>query len=64
MELKFNRKGESKPERDVMKDEPPPKVNQWTGQPYSSKFYEIYEKRKELPAWAARKEILVLVKEY
>lgn len=31
---------------------------------FSPKFYEIYEKRKELPAWAAKSEILALVKKY
>jgi len=61
---KFNYRGEQKPERDASKDEPAPKVNQWTGAPYSSQFYAIYEKRKELPAWAAKNEILKLVKKY
>ena len=51
-------------ERDANKDEPLPKVNQWTGMAYSQKFYEILEKRKELPAWAAKKEIMRLVSEY
>jgi len=51
-------------ERDASKDEPVPKVNQWTGLAYSKRFYEILEKRKELPAWAAKKEIMRLVSEY
>jgi len=32
----------------------PPKKNEWTGLPFSEQYYEILEKRKELPAWAAR----------
>ena len=29
----------------------PPERNPWTGKPYSDKFFDILQKRKELPAW-------------
>ncbi|CAE8622103.1 unnamed protein product, partial [Polarella glacialis] len=37
-------------------------VNPLTHQTYSQRYYEILEKRKNLPAWEARKEFLKLVK--
>jgi len=38
--------GEARPERWVC-----PERNPWTGRPFSDKFYDILQKRKELPAW-------------
>lgn len=32
----------------------PPSRNMWTNRPFSDRFFEILEKRKELPAWQAR----------
>jgi len=51
-----------KPERQV--EWVPPQSNPWTGKPFSPKFFEILEKRKELPAWAARQQVLDLVSNY
>ena len=31
-----------------------PSTNFWTGKPFSPRYFDILEKRKELPAWAAR----------
>jgi len=42
----------------------PPKKNEWTGLPFSPRYFEILEKRKELPAWAARQQVVDLVKKY
>ena len=28
-----------------------PNVNRWTNQRYSSRYFSLMEKRKELPAW-------------
>ena len=42
----------------------PPKRNEWTGLPFSQKYFEILEKRKELPAWAARHQVIELVRKY
>ena len=42
----------------------PPERNPWTGKPYSDKFFDILQKRKELPAWQARQQVLDLVNEY
>ena len=41
-----------------------PKLNEWTGVPFSPRYYEILEKRKELPAWQASNEIVELVSAY
>lgn len=29
----------------------PPERNQWTGKPFSDRYFDILQKRKELPAW-------------
>ena len=41
-----------------------PKLNEWYGFPFSPRYYEILEKRKELPAWQASNEIVELVSAY
>lgn len=41
-----------------------PHINPLTSRPYSPRYYEILEKRKELPAWEARNKVVELVKEY
>lgn len=42
----------------------PPKKNEWTGQAFSPRYFEILDKRKELPAWNARQQVIDLVKKY
>ena len=42
----------------------PPERNPWTGRAFSDKFFDILQKRKELPAWQARQQVLDLVNEY
>jgi len=37
-------------------------INPLTEMPYSSRYHEILEKRKKLPAWDARKDFLKLIK--
>ena len=39
------------------------KINRWTGRPFSSRYYEILEKRKLLPIWEANEILVGLVKE-
>jgi len=39
-----------------------PKINPLTEKSYSDRYYEILEKRQNLPAWEARKEFLKLIK--
>ena len=46
---------------DIKKEWAPPARNLWTGKPFSPRYYDILEKRKILPAWNARKEVLTLV---
>jgi len=31
-------------------------INSWTGKPYSQRYYDILEKRKQLPVWEQREE--------
>jgi len=38
------------------------KYNFLTGNPYSERFYQILEKRKQLPAWEARRNFIKVVK--
>merc|ERR1719201_2687084 len=38
------------------------KINPLTTKPYSKRYYEIFEKRRKLPAWDARKDFLKLIK--
>jgi pre-mRNA-splicing factor ATP-dependent RNA helicase DHX15/PRP43 len=39
-----------------------PGVNRWTGRPYSSRYYEILEKRKTLPVWQQKEDFLRILK--
>jgi len=39
-----------------------PANNPLTGRPYSKRYYDILSKRKNLPAWEARKDFLKLIK--
>lgn len=39
-------------------------MNPLTGLPYSSRFHEVLEKRRRLPAWEARKDFLRLIKQH
>ena len=34
----------------------PPHTNRYTGRPYTTKYFEILEKRRELPVWQQREE--------
>lgn len=38
-----------------------PSVNPWNKQPYSKKYFELLEKRKKLPAWEAREQLIMLL---
>eukprot|EP00920_Eleutheroschizon_duboscqi_P041611 GHVT01099874.1.p1 GENE.GHVT01099874.1~~GHVT01099874.1.p1 ORF type:complete len:749 (+),score=165.00 GHVT01099874.1:264-2510(+) len=40
----------------------PSNISPFTRRPYSKRYFEILEKRKSLPAWAAQKNFLKLVK--
>lgn len=37
------------------------KINPYTKKPYSKKYYEILEKRKQLPAWETKKKLFELI---
>ncbi|CAN6468009.1 unnamed protein product [Victoria cruziana] len=37
---------------------PSSSVNRWTGRPFSTRYYEILDKRKTLPVWQQRQEFL------
>jgi len=50
---------DERPERWV-----PPTENPWTGLQWSQTYHDILEKRRELPAWQARKQVVDLVTEY
>jgi HrpA-like RNA helicase len=39
-------------------------INPWTNRRFSTKYYSILEKRKELPAWEARQKLVELVSDY
>jgi len=39
-------------------------INPWTNKTYSQKYYEILSKRKKLPAWEAREQLTLLLKEH
>ena len=43
---------------DVIKEE---KINKFTGQVYSDNYYKLLQKRKSLPVWTSKKQILDLV---
>ena len=40
-----------------------PQINKYTGKPYSTRYYEILNKRKSLPAFEAKNNILKLLNE-
>jgi pre-mRNA-splicing factor ATP-dependent RNA helicase DHX15/PRP43 len=60
MQWKSEKRPADKPERKDYQHELP-KVNEWTGKPFSPRFYQILEKRKELPAWQAYQQVIDLV---
>ena len=39
------------------------KINKWNGKPLSTRYYEILEKRKQLPIWEAYDTLIKLVEE-
>lgn len=39
-------------------------VSPWTNKAYSQRYYEILSKRKKLPAWEAREQLNLLLKEH
>ena len=42
----------------------PPERNPWTQRPFTDRFFDILQKRKELPAWHARQQVIDLVNEF
>lgn len=38
-------------------------VNRWNGRPYSQRYYEILEVRKNLPVWHQKEEFLKVLKQ-
>ncbi|KAG6500522.1 hypothetical protein ZIOFF_040369 [Zingiber officinale] len=40
----------------------PSGINRWNGRPYSTRYYEILEKRKALPVWQQKDEFLQVLK--
>ena len=51
-------------EREMVERWVPPSRNPWTGRNYSDKYHDILQKRKELPAWQARQQVIDLVNEF
>jgi pre-mRNA-splicing factor ATP-dependent RNA helicase DHX15/PRP43 len=41
-----------------------PTVNRWTNMKYSARYFSLLEKRKELPAWHAKDQIIEVVTKY
>ena len=39
-------------------------LNPWTNNPYSRQYYEILAKRKNLPAWEAKEQLLMLMNQF
>ena len=39
-------------------------INPITGSAYTPKYYDILAKRKKLPAWEAKEQLLMLVQKY
>ena len=39
-------------------------INPITGSAYTPKYYDILAKRKQLPAWEAKEQLLMLVEKY
>jgi pre-mRNA-splicing factor ATP-dependent RNA helicase DHX15/PRP43 len=37
-------------------------INRWNGKPYSQRYYEILEKRKNLPVWHQKEDFLQVLK--
>jgi HrpA-like RNA helicase len=50
------------PPKKAKADAAPATENPLTSKPYSQKYYDILEKRRNLPAWDARKDFLKLIK--
>ncbi|CDR97728.1 pre-mRNA splicing factor RNA helicase, putative [Babesia bigemina] len=49
-------------ERATENDDADPKINPFTKTPYSQRYYDILEKRRQLPAWGARKNFVKLLR--
>eukprot|EP00959_Pyramimonas_sp_CCMP1952_P378568 7930177-Pyramimonas_sp.AAC.3 len=39
-------------------------INQYTGRPYSQRYYDILEKRKGLPVWQQRDDFIKIMKSH
>ncbi len=39
-------------------------INSWTQRPYSQRYYDILAKRKTLPAFEAREQLCLLLKDH
>ena len=37
-------------------------INRWNGKPYSQRYYDILDKRKNLPVWHQKEEFLQVLK--
>ena len=55
---------EAPPSKMSKTSEETPQINPYTGRPYSARYYEILEKRKQLPVWERREEFLKLITEH
>ena len=45
----------------IIKTNPKKEINKFTGKEYTSEYYKLLEKRKLLPVWSSKKQILDLV---
>ena len=39
-------------------------INRWNGKPYSQRYYDILEKRKNLPVWHQKEDFLQVLKKH
>lgn len=45
------------------REKQPKNINEWTGRPFSSTYYEILRKREQLPVYEFKEELLAKVRE-
>ena len=61
MEKKRHTHLDISPSEPSLKKHSKPNINPYTKQPYSKQYYEILEKRKKLPAWEAKEQLIMLL---